>query len=124
MGGKENDYSRKQQWKTKALFVLRHKEDRLHVGTYGIFIPYDQQSFNQASKHSKERKLDQVMRLWFLLLTSIFLQLTVSFYPYSSTCCFGLMYRTVFKLSDSMYLEIVVSILNFKTKSAPSPLHI
>lgn len=85
MGGKENDYSRKQQWKTyvKALFVLRHKEDyRLQVigGTYGIFIPYDQQSFHQASMHSKERKLDRLMRLWFLFFTSIFLQLTVSFY--------------------------------------------
>ena len=64
MGGKENDYSRKQQWKTKALFVLRHKEDRLQVGIYGIFIdPYDQQSFYQASMHSKERKLDRAMRL-------------------------------------------------------------
>jgi len=37
------------------------------------------------------------------------------------TCCFGLIYRRVFKLSDSMYLEIVVSILNFKTKSASDP---
>lgn len=60
MGGKENDYSRKQQWKTyvKVLFVLRHKENRLQVGTYGIFIPYDQQSFYQASMHGKERKFD------------------------------------------------------------------
>jgi len=59
MGEKENDYSRKQQ-KTyvKVLFVLRHKENRLQVDTYGIFIPYDQQSFYQASMHGKERKFD------------------------------------------------------------------